>query len=233
MDVFVSNIQHLITCEHASNHLPKRYADLFEGTHLLETHQGWDIGAAGVASDIAKQLDLPIHLAEYSRLLVDLNRSLHHPKVFSPRIKALSAAEKQTIINEYYLPYRRAVIETINQILEQGKTLQHIAVHSFTPVLNGERRNCDIGLLYDPGRKLEKRFALRLQSLLQDSGLKVRMNYPYRGINDGFVTHLRRINTPERYQCIELEINQAFFDINGNPLSDIVTPIRYSLCLLW
>jgi predicted N-formylglutamate amidohydrolase len=229
----VPKIQHLITCEHASNHLPKRYADLFQGTHLLETHQGWDIGAGGVATAIAKQLNLPIHLAQYSRLLVDLNRSLHHPKIFSPRIKALSAAEKRTIIDEYYLPYRNAVNETIKQILQQGKTLQHISVHSFTPILNGQRRNCDIGLLYDPSRKLEKQFALRLQSLLQGCGLKVRMNYPYRGINDAFVTQLRRINTPERYQCIELEINQAFFDRSGHPLADIVSPIRDSLCLLW
>jgi predicted N-formylglutamate amidohydrolase len=40
----------IITCEHASNRLPEKWAHLFEGAQdVLETHRGWDPGAIQIA----------------------------------------------------------------------------------------------------------------------------------------------------------------------------------------
>jgi predicted N-formylglutamate amidohydrolase len=87
----------------------------------------------------------------------------------------------------------------------------HVAVHSFTPELDGEVRNADVGLLYDPKRKGEVEICRRWASILRqrDPGIRLRMNYPYRGNADGLTTWLRRKHPASRYLGIELEINQA------------------------
>jgi predicted N-formylglutamate amidohydrolase len=82
-------------------------------------------------------------------------------------------------------------------------------VHSFTPVLAGEVRTCDIGLLYDPRREAEGKFAEAWRKGLAERlpGFRIRKNYPYRGAADGFTTYLRK-QFPRSYLGIELELNQ-------------------------
>jgi predicted N-formylglutamate amidohydrolase len=84
-------------------------------------------------------------------------------------------------------------------------------VHSFTPVLGGEVRNADVGLLYDSQRPSEVRACRRWQAALAeiDPSLRVRRNYPYRGAADGLATWLRRRLPDARYAGVELELNQA------------------------
>jgi predicted N-formylglutamate amidohydrolase len=85
----------------------------------------------------------------------------------------------------------------------------HIGSHSFTPDLDGVARMADIGVLYDPARVLEQRFAaLWLASLRARGAGVVRRNYPYQGRNDGLPTLLRRRFDPYDYLGLELEVNQ-------------------------
>jgi predicted N-formylglutamate amidohydrolase len=87
----------------------------------------------------------------------------------------------------------------------------HVAVHSFTPVLNGAARRVDIGLLYDPARQGETSLCRRWRAALRDASgekLTVRRNHPYRGVSDGLTRHLRTRFPAARYTGIELEINQ-------------------------
>ena len=86
----------------------------------------------------------------------------------------------------------------------------HISSHSFTPELNGEVRNADIGLLYDPRRIGERRFCelWKVAFAAAAPALRVRRNYPYAGKNDGFTALLRKRHGPNDYVGIELEINQ-------------------------
>jgi predicted N-formylglutamate amidohydrolase len=78
-------------------------------------------------------------------------------------------------------------------------------------VLNGERRDADIGLLYDPARSREARIGRAWQDALRasDNGWRVRRNYPYRGVADGLIPAHRRRFPASRYIGIEIEINQA------------------------
>src|SRR5262249_733660 len=85
----------------------------------------------------------------------------------------------------------------------------HWSMHSFTPAVNGVRRDCDVGLLYDPGCRREAALARRLRPLIAAHGLRVRMNYPYRGTSDGFTTQLRRQFPASSYAAFELETNQS------------------------
>jgi hypothetical protein len=76
--------------------------------------------------------------------------------------------------------------------------------------LNGEVRNTDIGLLYDPSRPLEQELCNRWRTCLGTHvpDLRVRRNYPYTGSANGFPTHLRRRFSADAYVGIELEVNQ-------------------------
>jgi predicted N-formylglutamate amidohydrolase len=89
----------------------------------------------------------------------------------------------------------------------------HVAVHSFTPVLDGVVRTADIGLLYDPRRPRELVTARAWRAALRDTvpALRVRSNYPYRGVSDGLTRALRRRLGDRDYVGIELEVNQRLF----------------------
>ena len=201
----------LLSCEHASNALPAAWRGLFPAQQaLLYSHRGLDIGALEAARRLARALDAPLLAARWSRLLVDLNRSSGHPRLFAPQVRALPAVAREEILARCYRPYRDALRARVATAMASGQRVVHVSVHSFTPVLDGVTRRCDIGLLYDPARLREKSLCLRWQQALgmHDAGLVVRRNYPYRGTADGLVTTLRREFPPGHYAGIELEINQ-------------------------
>lgn len=202
----------LISCEHGGNQVPEPYRSLFAGhEELLATHRGWDIGILPLARRFASGLDAPLQAAEVTRLLVDLNRSLHNRTLFSEFTRELPAAEQQRLLQHYYHPFRKMVEREVAARLTAGERLLHLAVHSFTPVLRGQVRKAEIGLLYDPASAGEQRFCLQWQQALQQRGpqLRVRRNYPYRGNSDSVGKALRKQYGTERYLGLELEVNQA------------------------
>jgi len=202
---------YLITCEHGGNRIPSRYRDFFRGSdEVLRTHRGYDPGALRMAHDMAQALEAPLVAATVSRLLIDLNRSLRHPHVYSEMTRAAPPELREEICRRYYLPYRTKAESRIRQAVESGARVVHVSCHSFTPELHGEVRNADIGLLYDPARPgeaaLSRHWRQEIQHSLPDT--RIRMNYPYSGTADGFTVHLRRQFAAETYLGIELEINQ-------------------------
>lgn len=177
---------------------------------MLASHRGFDAGALLMARDLAAVLLAPLVSATVSRLLVDLNRSLTHPKVFSANLDGIPANIKAQIVRQHYQPYRDEMEKQVKLGISQGKRLVHVSCHSFTPVLDGKVRNCDIGLLYDPVRPGESEVCKAWQAAIHASNppLKVRRNYPYAGKNDGLTTALRQRYSADDYVGIELEINQ-------------------------
>ncbi len=144
----------LVTCEHAGNTIPGRYRKYFDGSDtLLKSHRGWDIGALGAAKALARALGCPLYFTSVSRLLVDCNRSLSNRNLFGEAVRHLSVAEKEELLACHYHPYRNSIEEEIGKLVTPGKAVLHLAIHSFTPELNGAVRNADIGLLYDPATK--------------------------------------------------------------------------------
>jgi predicted N-formylglutamate amidohydrolase len=198
----------LISCEHGGNHIPGRYRMLFSGCEVvLQSHRGFDAGALAMARDMAKAFGAPLYFARTSRLLVDLNRSLKHPGLYS-EVTRHTPQLRRELVRQHYLPYRNRIEADIDAAIERGSRVIHIASHSFTPELKGEVRNADIGLLYDPACSAEAALCRAWQKQLKNiaPGLKVRRNYPYQGRSDGLCTHLRR--RFQAYIGIELEINQ-------------------------
>jgi len=209
----------LVTVEHGGNRVPPAYRLLFAaGAAVLDTHRGYDLGALRVGRELATHLDAALVSSTTTRLLVDLNRSLGHRGLFSEFTRMLPPAEKALIVERYWKPYRDEVERVAAALIARGRRVVHISSHSFTPVLHGEVRNADIGLLYDPARPAERLLAARWKAALQavDPGLRVRMNFPYEGRADGLTRDLRRRHAPGRYAGVELEVNQRFVIAGGH-----------------
>lgn len=204
----------VVTCEHGGNAIPAEYAAAFrDAACVLDSHRGYDPGTLELAGDFAAALDAPFHSATVSRLLVELNRSLHHRGLFSEFTRGMCETTRGEILTRHYWPYREAVETRVAGIVgESDAVVFHLSVHSFTPMLDGVARAADIGLLYDPRRALERQWcgAWRESLIGLRPDIAVRRNYPYRGVADGFVTHLRRQFADDRYVGVELEVNQKF-----------------------
>lgn len=209
----------LITVEHGGNKVPVDYDPLFAKFEaLLQTHRGLDIGIWDL-SETFKNLSFPmvkLFRTDITRLLVDVNRSLWRRTLFSEVTKALSKAEKEMVLERYYFAYRNPIYTFVNSAMLSGQKIIHVALHSFTANLNGEVRNTDIGLLFNPQRKNEKQFCTRFKKEITVSPLKwrVRFNYPYRGKPDGLNAHFRNLYPDNKYLGIEFEVNQKYANLN-------------------
>jgi predicted N-formylglutamate amidohydrolase len=200
----------LVTCEHGGNRIPVRYQALFAGFEpLLRSHRGYDPGALAVARELAAAVAAPLFFSTTSRLLIDLNRSLGHPSLYSEATRRAPARVRREILERRYLPYRNRVEAHIAAEIAAGHRVIHLASHSFTPVLDGVVRNADIGLLYDPARPGEVELCRQWQRRFEAAApeWKMRRNYPYTGRSDGLTAYLRRCFPAEAYVGIELEIN--------------------------
>lgn len=203
----------LITAEHATNRVPPRFAALFsQKPGVLESHRGYDPGTAALARRFARRCGVPLLRGEVTRLLVELNRSPGHRRLFSEFSSPLEMSVKQELLQRYYHAYRERVRRSIREATGQEGCAVHVSVHSFTPRLEGVVRRADVGLLYDPRRQYERQLcqAWRAELLQLRRDLVVRRNYPYLGTADGLTTALRGEFSPRRYLGIELEVNQAW-----------------------
>jgi predicted N-formylglutamate amidohydrolase len=178
---------------------------------VLGSHRGYDAGALRMARALARSLRAPLVTATTSRLLVDLNRSIGHPRLFSPEVRGAPPSVRARIVERHYRPYRDEVERRVAQSAARGRRVLHISSHSFTPQLDGKVRTADVGLLYDPARGGEVELCARWKASLAQLAprLRVRRNYPYAGKGDGMTAYLRRRFSPHLYIGIELEVNQA------------------------
>lgn len=222
----------VVTCEHGGARVPAAYRPLFLGADdVLASHRGWDPGSAPLARTLADALGAPLHLATLTRLLVDLNRSAHNPRVFSELTRALPRARRRELLETHHAPHREAVDRTVARLSVAGVPVIHLAVHTFTPVLDGKVRGADVALLYDPARPSERDFCTRwvgaLARLLPD--LAVRRNQPYRGATDGLTTWLRSRHPDGGYLGVEIEVNQRLLNGGGRFPSRVGTALVASL----
>lgn len=202
----------VLTCEHGGNSIPKEFSSHFHHAQdALISHRGYDPGALELAKEFAREFEAPLLFETRSRLLIELNRTLGHPRIFSEFSRRLPAAEKERLIAEIYHPYRQSVIDQVSTLLKQGPVL-HLSVHSFTPVMKEKFRRTDVGILFDPASSLEAAFAKKWKASLRRTfpELKIEFNMPYRGTSDGLTTALRKAFAGKIYAGIELEVNQKF-----------------------
>ena len=231
----MNKVTALITCEHASNQIPSRYRGVFsEGYSDLQSHLGWDPGALDLARMISSQLKALLKTYDYSRLLIEVNRSLDHPQLFSRYSGGLSEGEKDELKRNFYLPYRGGVEAQISTLIDEGHHVVHLSVHSFTPDFFGQKREVEVGFLFDTARITEMDFCRKWQEELRRIRplLVIRDNEPYAGADDGFTTYLRTRFSGAHYLGLELEVSQAFaHHIHDGFGADISESFRRALAL--
>ncbi len=196
----------LITCEHGGNQIPAELQEIISiEDEVLNSHLGYDLGALDLAYELYNHLkkEYPILFLknEMTRLLIDFNRSIEHPKLFSKYSKHLPKEYKEFLFKKYY-DFRKKAKDFITQ---NNQPIIHLSVHSFTPVLSNKIRKTEIGILFDPKRKNEYYFAKQIKKNLF---YRCHFNLPYRGISDGHTQSLRNLSS--NYIGIEIEINQKF-----------------------
>ena len=170
----------ILTCEHASNKLPAALKNVVPA-EVLKTHRAYDIGAIQVFRKLVK-FAKPEFFSEgkYSRLFVDLNRTITNKSAFSDYLRDNAKAKAQAAT--YWTEYRTAIEKFVESVLKtktQAATIVHLGIHSFTPVLEGTVRNADVGILYDPSREAECRIADALIREIKARApeLRIRRNY--------------------------------------------------------
>jgi len=229
----------ILICEHASNALPVDWPELGGNlgidTATRTSHAAYDIGALGLSRELAPRLAphtggaLLIH-APLSRLVYDLNRPPDHPgalppisEVFDiPGNQGLTLAQRQARLDSVYLPFQTSVTAEIARLVMRGTRPVIIAMHSFTPVYNGQHRDVEFGILFDDDDDI----AQHLMQASQDCGLVTRLNEPYSAQSS--VAHTTRIHArPMRLHHTMLEIrNDLITDLAGQRrIAGILAPL--------
>jgi predicted N-formylglutamate amidohydrolase len=205
----------LLVCDHASCRFPKALGDMGLDPFARRCHLAVDIGAGPLTEMLAERLGVTAVLHNYSRLVVDCNRQLMDPSAFLEYgdgilvhgNRNLHQEEKDRRAEALYWPYHRAIDEQIKRLRACGPAPAFIAIHSFTPVLNGESRSWQIGVLWDRDEKVKEIFLEDFRA----AGYYVGDNEPYSGKAPQDFTidhHAEEIGLPH----VGLEIRQDLLD---------------------
>ena len=176
----------LVVADHAGDAVPVCLRGLGLEQDVFQQHVAVDLGSRALATLLAELLGASLVLANYSRLVVDLNRHLDDPTAFIsesdgiavPGNQNLGAAQKQRRADAIYRPYHRAIDKLINDFITRGSIPVIISVHSFTRVLAGRARPWHIGVLWDKDPRIARPLLARLR---QKPELVVGDNEPYSG----------------------------------------------------
>jgi len=174
----------VIVADHAGNAIPRALDCLGVPEIERERHIAWDIGVAAVSRFVADALDAILLQQNYSRLVIDCNRTpgseASIPDISEltaiPGNVGLSEEQKDAREREIFRPYHDRIGTELDRRREAGRPATLIALHSFTPVYMGVLRPWDAGVLVNRDR----RFADVLLALMQrEDGLHIGDNEPY------------------------------------------------------
>lgn len=202
----------VLICDHAGRRIPRALGTLGVAESELSRHVAWDIGARGVASRLAADLDAVLIAQTYSRLVIDCNRPLGAPssivtrseRTDVPGNRDLTPADRSARAEEIFAPYHRRIEEELDRRRSIGRTTLLISMHSFTPVFHDVARPWHIGMLYNR----DTRLAHALLSLIRDEGRwVVGDNEPY-SVTDGTDYAIPVHGEQRGLPHVEIEIRQ-------------------------
>lgn len=205
----------LLLCDHASNFVPRALQGLgLDDAHLVR-HIAWDIGAAEATREMARLLDAPALLSGFSRLVVDPNRIAEGtdliPEVSDgvevPGNRGLTPAQRQQRYETFHQVYHRTIEAELDALAARGPGPAVVSVHSFTPVMEGQERPWQVGILWNRDRRLP----VPLMTRLRAEGLVVGDNEPYTGRDfHGYTLHSHA--EPRRLANVLIELRQDLVD---------------------
>ncbi|MBK6466254.1 MAG: N-formylglutamate amidohydrolase [Rhodobacter sp.] len=199
----------LVTCDHASNRVPDWVAggDLGLPPADMVRHIAWDLGAAGLARALARRLDSPAILSDFSRLVIDPNRGENDPTLVMrlydgtiiPANRHLTEDDIDERLTRLYRPYHAAYA----CLAARRPDTVIVAIHSFTPRLQSRApRPWHVGILYS---HRDDRLSCPLIARLQaEPDLCIGDNEPYSGHLPGDAVDRHALSTGRHNTLIEL-----------------------------
>src|SRR5260370_36168911 len=138
----------LIVADHAGKHFPRRLGQLGLSNAECEHHAAWDIGVGVVCCLIGKALNAVVVRQNYSRLVIDCNRTpgagtsiLDVSELTRvPGDIGLSEHHKLARVREMFRPYHDRIAIQLDQRGEAARPTASSSVHSVTPLLKPVRR---------------------------------------------------------------------------------------------
>src|SRR5712691_7686148 len=114
----------LIVADHAGKHFPRRLGQLGLSNAECERHIVWDIGVGAVCCLIAKALNAVVVRQNYSRLVIDCNRTSGSvtsildvsERTGVPGNIGLSQRRTLACVREIFQPYHDRIVTEIDQL---------------------------------------------------------------------------------------------------------------------
>lgn len=176
----------LFTSDHNGVAIPSKLKNLGVPSNELRRHVAYDIGIDAVAHALAKRFDAPLIVSNYSRLVIDCNRhpgatgsipSISDNTIISGN-EQISAASIKAREKEIFREYHSSISRQIVAMQQNDKHPILISLHSFTPVINGQFRPWEIGVLWKGDQRLSRPL---INKLRYNKYLTIGDNEPYSG----------------------------------------------------
>jgi predicted N-formylglutamate amidohydrolase len=170
--------------DHAGRLIPQALGQLGLPPAELDRHIAWDIGVAALGEALSTALDAPFIAQRYSRLVIDPNRDPARTDSICeqsdgaavPGNLNLTDAARQARIGEIFEPYHARIAAELDA--RAGSPTVVIALHSFTPRMNGFDRPWRFGVLHLGASPLSAAMLACLREALGED--LVGDNEPYR-----------------------------------------------------
>jgi predicted N-formylglutamate amidohydrolase len=181
---------------------------------------------------LADLLDSPLIVANYSRLLLDLNRALDAPDSIVANSENIVIPGNQTVSEaerlhrqQLYAPFHDLAEHIIANKRQSGNPPMVISIHSFTPVYHGKARPWHIGVLSNTDRRLADTL---ISALSADPQLIIGDNEPY-APTDGVYHSMQLHGEGHGLPCVMLEIRN---DLITDSASQMVWAERLANAIL-
>lgn len=181
----------LLVVDHASNFIPEFYNSLGLKKSLINSHIAYDVNILKISKKVGSLLDTSVISAQFSRLIIDLNRGIEDPtlipsisdKKIIPGNVLITKSNREKRIKNIYNNYHLSIEELIR--IKKIKLI--ISMHSFNPVFKNNIRKVEIGILSNKDR----RYSNLLIKNIKNKGFYIGDNDPYKGdlINDTMYKH--------------------------------------------
>ena len=223
-----NNTNILFICDHASNTIPSKYKNLGLSQKLLSEHISYDIGAAGLTQKMANLMNAQAILSNFSRLLIDPNRSVDDPtsimlfadKYIIPGNRSITDQDTKIRISEFYNQYHEKIEDVIASLLNDSIVPILISIHSFTRKFRDKIRPWEISILWDSDDRIS---APLIDLLERDNNYVIGDNQPYKGYlrGDTLFTHATSRGLP--HVLIEIRNDLIADEVGQEKIANYLT----------
>jgi predicted N-formylglutamate amidohydrolase len=204
----------LLLGDHAGRAVPARLGDLGVPAAEMDRHIAWDVGVAGLGALLARRLDAVFIRQAYSRLVIDCNRDPGHVGSIVaesdgcpvPANLDLSPQDRAQRIEEIFAPYQAAIAAELDARAARSQPTLILALHSFTPRMNGFDRPWRFGVLHGHDSAFSRAMLAVLRAAFGEA--VVGDNQPYALDRNGGDFTVPHHADPRGLDYLELEVRQ-------------------------